>query len=202
MFKTKLVLTLIVAVSCTSAIAAPGKLTMEQPANERSFGLAVEPLWLLVGGIGAKADVRLSSTVSLGLGGMIVPSRRNTTSETNTTNYKSSAYEIYLGPTVMLTGDYDSNGIFVTPAIGYIGSKITEYSSLNLSGKLDTYQGRLTAGYQWVSAKGFRVALGAGARTLGSGEVVVKDDSGKEVLRQRSSTSGGLVLDGTFAFLF
>lgn len=202
MFNFKVVFTLLIAVSCISATAAPGQLSMEKPAKEHSFGLGVEPLWLLIGGIGAKADYRLSSSVSLGLGGMIVPSQRNTNSDTNATTYKWSAYEIYLGPTFMITGDYDSNGIYITPAVGYIGSKISEYSSFNLSGKLETYQGRVTAGYQWVSKKSFRVALGAGLRALGSSDVVVKDNNGKEVLRQRSSTSGGLVLDGTLGFLF
>jgi hypothetical protein len=204
MLNANLILSLALFALSASAFAKDSSLEMKNPAKEHSFGLTAEPIWLLVGGLGAKADFRLSQSVSLGLGGMLIPPRNNVRSSSSSDssfNYKWSMYEIYLGPTFMLTGDFDSNGIFVTPAVGYLGAKITNFGSSNLSGALNTYQARVTAGYQWVSIKSIRIAVGGGLRALGSSEVIVKEGS-KEVLRDKSSSTGGLVIDFQVGMLF
>ena len=172
--------------------------------HEHFLGVGVEPHWLLIGGIGLGVDFRLSNKVSLGLSGMMVPPRSNSsTQETNSAivDYKWSYYEVYLGPKIMIMGDYDHHGLYVMPAIGYTGASISEYSSLKLSGSTNTAEARLTMGYQWV-IRSLRFTVGGGLRVLNSADVVVKDNQGNELLREKSSSFGGFALDGQFAYLF
>ncbi len=175
------------------------------PAKEHSFGFRLDPVWVLIGGIGGEVDFRMSRTISLGIGGYnIFPhstthSTSTTTTSSGTTftwddDYKWSAYEIYVGPTIMLMGDYDHRGLYLAPGVGYTGAKITDFGTSKLSGSMDAPELRLTVGYQWV-VKNFRFTTGGGIRAIGSSDVVVKDDTGNEVLREKSSTLGGLALD-------
>jgi hypothetical protein len=183
------------ALAQTSVTKAPGRT--------HSAGIAIEPTWLLIGGLGAKIDFRLSDRAALGLGGMYAS--RTVTEKNERTlpegAYKVRNYEIYLGPTFNLTGNYDTDGFFITPAIGYTGAKIYDYSVFKLSGEINTWEIRTTAGYQWV-VQDFRFIAGGGLKLLGDSEVVVKDKSGKEVLRQSSGSLGGLALDLHAAWLF
>lgn len=203
MFSSKVFATALVLLLSSTA-HAQSTSTMKAPAREHSVGIAIEPHWLLIGGIGGKFDVRISDNVALGLGGMYVPPRSNTSSSSDTTNdynYRWSMYEVYFGPTINLTGDYDHSGVFITPAIGYTGSKITNFSFLNYSGSLDTAELRVTAGYQWV-IRDLRFNVGAGLRLLKDSEVIVKNGAGQEVSREKSSAMGALALDLHAAWLF
>ncbi|MBC7370613.1 MAG: hypothetical protein H7326_03555 [Bdellovibrionaceae bacterium] len=49
-------------------------------------------------------------------------------------NYKWEYNEAYLGSNIMLTGTLGSRGLYISPAIGYRSSKISEFSSSNLGG--------------------------------------------------------------------
>ncbi len=177
--------------------------TMSTPSREHSVGIAIEPHWLLIGGIGGKFDVRISDKVALGVGGMYASRNSDSSSNSSSTvySYKWSMYEVYVGPTFNITGDYDHSGMFITPAIGYTGAKISNFSSSNLSGSLDTAELRLTTGYQWV-LKDVRFNVGGGLRLLKDSEVIVKNSSGGEELREKSSAMGTLAIDCHAAWLF
>ncbi len=164
-------------------------------ASEHSFGLAVQPLWLLLGGIGADADLRLTPKTSLLLGGMYVPSHEVQGTDTSSPKYKLTSYEIYLGPKYMLTGDYDRNGAYVFAGVGYTGVKISEFGSFRLSGSLDAPEAKVTLGYQFVGRDLFKCVFGIGGRILPSSDIVVRHDDGREALREKSSTLSSLVLD-------
>ena len=196
----RILLVLIIVLSGLGANASEELVQTTYPkysAEEHSFGIRLDPLWTLIGGAGAEADVRVSRKVSIGIGGYYIFPHNNDyfyTSTTPTYSYQWSAYEVYVGPTIMLTGDYDHHGLYIAPGIGYSGAKLTQYSSLNLSGELDTPELRLTVGYQWV-VKNFRFTTGAGYRAMGSSVVTVKDSSGNTVLTESSGALGGLALD-------
>ncbi|MGE4133105.1 MAG: hypothetical protein AB7F86_15795 [Bdellovibrionales bacterium] len=166
--------------------------------------MMVEPHWLLIGGLGAKFDFRLSDSVSFGIGGMGVPDHSTSSTDSNGKNketYNFSTYEVYMGPTFMLTGDYDHHGVFLSPAIGYTGAKISNYSEFKLSGQMDSAELRITTGYQWV-VRNFRFVAGAGYRAINSTDVIVRDRSGAEVYRERSSVLSGFVIDAGAGILF
>lgn len=198
----KTILSTIVALSVWAPMTFAQSNTMATPQKRHSVGLSVEPLWLLIGGLGAKIDFRVSDTMAIGLGGMYANwSTKSEDSTINDTAYKQKVYEIYMGPTFNLTGNYDTNGIFFTPAIGYTGSRIYDYSIFNLSGELNTFELRTTAGYQWVS-NDLRIIAGGGFKFLGDSDVVVRDASQKEVYRSKSGSFGALALDFHIAWLF
>jgi len=142
--------------------------------------------------------------VSLGVDGMyVLPRTTNATDEMNNQNYsyKWSTYEVYAGPTIMLTGDFDHRGLYILPAIGYTGASITNYGTLNLSGSMNTFEARFTVGYQFV-VKSFKFVTGGGLRLLNSSDIVVKDSFGNEVLREKSSSTGALALDLQAGYMF
>jgi hypothetical protein len=182
-------------------------LTAQAPEKEYTLGLSVQPLWLLLGGLGANVDRRLTNRTSIGLGGTYIPPRRSLDksddrNKTSDTSYKWTYYEVHVGPTFFLTGDYDTSGWYLNPAVGYTGAKITEYSSFNLSGSTDTFAFRTSAGYQWILKNDLRLVFGGGYQFLNQSEVVVKDGSGTEVLREKSSAAAGLVIDAHFGVMF
>lgn len=205
MFSSKVLAAALTALIATTAHAqsTTTTTTMPTPVREHSLGLSIEPHWLIIGGIGGKVDFRVADNIALGLGGMYISPRSTNTSSSSTTDtdYRWSMYEVYLGPTINLSGNYDTSGAFITPAIGYTGAKITNYGYRGLSGSLNTPELRLTGGYQWV-IRDLRFSVGGGLKLLKDSEVVVKNTSGGEESRQRSSTTGGFALDCHAAWLF
>ncbi len=207
----------ILAASLFLSIAATAQpLTQTQtktlkPVEEKkhSFGIVLEPHWLLIGGMGLKLETPVSDTVALELGGMYIPPRQNTLSDSDRNNntwyygetYKWSAYEVWVGARILMLGNYNTHALFVTPGIGYTGASISEYGSSNLSASLNTPEIRATVGYQWVLGS-VRFAAGGGFRTMAQSDVVVSDSSGRETYRQKSSTLNGFVIDSNIAFLF
>ena len=166
-----------------------------KPIKEHSFGIRIDPLWSLIGGLGGEVDVRISQSVSIGLGGFyIFPQSSKSFDNTSFSDYKWSSYEIYVGPTIMLLGDYDHHGLYIAPGIGYTGAKITDFSDLKYSGSMAAPELRFTVGYQWI-VKNFRFTTGAGLRALSTSDVTVKDSSGNTVLIEKSSTLNALALD-------
>jgi hypothetical protein len=182
--------------------------TMAVPENRPTFGFNLDPIWLVLGGIGAKAEYFVSDRVSLGVGGIFIPRRDNrTTSDndttyTSTTKYKWEHNEIHLGTNIMLTGTLGTRGLYINPAVGYMNTRISEYGEYKLSGALSTPMARLTMGYQWVIVNHLRLAAGGGFTATQSGTVVVKDADGQEVLKDSSSSMGGLALDLQVGYVF
>jgi hypothetical protein len=186
-------------------LATSNTVTQSQP----SFGFNLDPIWLAVSGIGGKAEYFISDKVSIGIGGILIPSHKvektssEDTAKTVGGDYKWEHNEIFVGSNFMLTGTLGSNGLYINPAVGYQSTKITEYSDENLSGSLSNPMVRLTMGYQWVLAKHLRLAAGGGfALAAGNNEIVVKDSSGTEVLREKSSSMGALALDLQVGYVF
>ena len=56
-------------------------------------------------------------------------------------------------------------------------------------------------GYQWV-IRNFRFITGAGLKLVNSADVVVKDNNGNELLREKSDTLGDFVLDASVSYMF
>jgi hypothetical protein len=194
--------------SAAPTLASSTTTTVSAPSVHH-VGIGIEPHWLIVGGLGAQFDARVSKKTSIALGGMYLPPHEATTTGDSSTSdhYKWSAFEVYTGPSFMITGDYDHHGAYVMPALGYTGNSITDYrssfstSSSGYSGEFNTPEFRLTGGYQFVVGA-LRFTTGGGIRLMKESDVVVKDETGKEVLRQRSNTIGGLSLDMRASYLF
>lgn len=166
--------------STTAAFADDGE------SSGRVFGLGFEPHWLIVGGLGMRVDFKLSDSMSLVLGGLYVPPRSvNRTEDYDSlyVNYKVSMHEVYLGPTIFITGAYDHHGWYVTPALGHMGARISEYGTSKPSASLDVFELRAVGGYQWV-VHGFRFITGGGFRLTTSNDIVIKDNQGNELLRR------------------
>lgn len=172
-------------------------------ASERSFGVGVEPLWLLIGGLGAEFDARVSEGTAIILAGMYVPTRDSLTSGSSADlNYKWTTYEVYIGPKFMLSGAYHESGFYLAPAVGYVGSTITDYGVDKWRGSLNAPVGRLTGGYQFVGFNGIRLTTGLGLRVASSSDIVIRDASDRDVYRTSSSSFGSLALDLRFGFMF
>ncbi len=185
------------------------KTTSQKPMA--NGGISIQPIWLVLSGIGAKFEYFATDIVSLGLDGIYIPEHQNELSSkedsakttSTASNYRWAYNEINLGTNIMLTGNLSSSGAYINPAIGYVTSKITDYSEYRLQGSFASPQARLTAGYQWVNRNTpLRLAVGGGLRAIQSSEIVVRDAAGDEVLRQNSSTLGGAALDFHLGFLF
>lgn len=205
MYRTVSMLALAALFAVNAAAAAPassGSISTTAPEthDKKSFSLGIEPLYLLLGGIGGIAEAHLTDRSRLGLGGLYIPSHKNGDSYPN--DYSWSTYEVYLGPTFMLTGDNSHNGFYLSPAIGYTGTTISDYSVFKLSGSLDTFEGRITTGYQFVGTHGMKFVGGLGLRILDTGDVKIKDSAGRELYRVKSDQLSGLALDLRLAFMF
>lgn len=175
--------------------------------TRHNVGVGLEAHWLIIGGLGIQTDARISDSAALVIGGLYVPPRQNTVSEEDKKqnygkeeNYLWSTYEVYIGSRFLLTGDYDHHGVFVTPAVGYTGARIQDYGYRKLEASLDVPEARLTVGYQFVVSN-FRFLAGAGWKVMGQNDIVVKDEQGSEIYRQKSSTLNGVVIDAHAAFL-
>lgn len=157
-----------------------------------------------MGGIGARYDKVISEKTYFGVGGMWVPGNRVTEEESTTKDsYIMRAYEFNLGPVFMLTGDVNHSGVYVSPSLGYMKSEIVDYGDLKLKGSIESPQARLTMGYQNINAaNNIRFAVGGGFRVIKSEDIVVKDSSGAEVLRQKSGSIGSLALDLQLGYMF
>lgn len=190
-----------------AASAQSSRTSVRGSQNPYEFGINVEPHWLLIGGIGAKADMAITHKTAIGLQGMYVPPKRMERdiyeSDTNSysNSYKWSYYEINLGPTFMLTGNLGTHGLYLTPAVGYVSNKISNYGMSNLSGEFNSPQLRTTIGYQWRIG-GLRFAVGGGLRLVKSTDIIVKNSKGETVYRERSSSLGGLAIDGMVGWVF
>jgi hypothetical protein len=207
LFMKNLVVALAVLLSVSNAYAQDGESRASGRQNQTyNFGINAEPIWVLLGGIGARADVAVTRKTALSLQGIYIPEhQRESTDDKNTsttnTDYKWSYSEVNFGPTFMLIGDLSTNGLYLNTSVGYIQTKITEYSSLKLQGELSAPQLRATVGYQWRIG-GLRLAAGGGLRLIQSDDIVVKDAQGREMLREKSNALGGLAIDGHVGWVF
>lgn len=172
-------------------------------------GISVEPLWFLLGGVGAKFEYFATDRISLGISGIYIPEHEvkpassKDESTTSLPTYRFSSNEINLGSNFMLTGTLSSNGVYINPAIGYQNTRISDYGTFKLKGALSSPQGRLTLGYQWVNElNNLRFALGGGMRIIKSSDIIVKNEAGSEVYRENSSNLGGLALDAHLGYIF
>ena len=167
-----------------------------------SFGINAEPIWMIFGGLGLKFEYFMTDKLSLGIGGMIIPGYKvEETSVFADDGYVMSREEGHLGINYMFTGTLGSRGLYINPAIGFVKAEIKEYSSQNWSGSVTTAMLRCTVGYQWVIAKHLRLAAGGGLAAYGGGEIVVKDNTGAVVDREKVAL-GGLAIDGQIGYVF
>lgn len=209
-------LTLIIGCQFATAAHAAGSMTsppsesiaIQEKPNQPNFGANIDPIWIVFSGIGLKLEYFISDRVSVGVGGILIPSHavEKSTSSSSTTStaydYKYSHYEGLIGSNIMLTGTLGSRGLYINPAIGYQTTAITDFSSSKLTGETSSPMARLTVGYQWILAKSLRLAAGGGLTAYEAKDIIVKDNSGKEVLREKSSSLGGVALDLQVGYVF
>lgn len=182
-----------------TSIARPSRMIEDR----HSFGIGIDPLVLFNSSVGGQADVRVGDRFAVVVGGFYQPAQERESSGKVKYHYTSSIYEVYLGSTIRLTGDYDRDGFYLLPAVGYLEASILDFSDLKLSSSIGAPTGRLSAGYDWIwPASHLRFTLGGGYRVLQSTDVVVKDRSGLEVYRENTSSLGGMVLDFRLSYLF
>jgi hypothetical protein len=207
--KQLLVISLLMLALNVQARQQSGQVRKEMKGTPKeSLVVSVQGLPLLIGGIGAEVDYRLSRKLSILMGGMIVNDRSvkassdDSSSSTSNSSYKMSAHEIYIGPKLMFSSDFNKSGGYVSGGIGHMGTSIKEYSSFDLSGSVSGFEVRGVIGYQWALVSGFRINAGGGLRMIQDSDIVVKDSSDKEVLRTKSSSLGGLALDASIGYMF
>jgi hypothetical protein len=204
------------AVGSRALAASDSAMKTTVPMEEVSrphFGFNLEPIWLVVSGVGAKAEYFVSDTVSVGFGGIFIPKHTVETSTTTSStyngtktttggDYKWEHTEMFLGANIMLMGTLGSRGLYINPAVGYATSRVSEFSDSNLSGELSSPMARMTVGYQWILARHLRLAAGGGLTLAQASDIKVKDDTGKEVLNEKSTNLGGLALDLQVGYVF
>lgn len=178
----------------------------QEVASSPSFGINADPIWLALGGFGVKFEYFANDTVSVGLGGILIPKRSNTTDSSTSTittdDYKWEYSQYYIGSNIMLTGTLGGRGLYINPAVGVVSTKITEYGTSQLSGSLSAAMLKCTVGYQWVLMQHLRLAAGGGLMLANSSDIVIKDNSGAEIDRQESSALGGLAIDLQIGYVF
>jgi hypothetical protein len=180
--------------------------SVDYSANTPNWGIGLEPLWLVLGGLGAKLDYNLTNETSIGMSGIYIPERDNTTSEENKSTtvakYRWTYYEINIGPTFMLTGKLNTNGFYIYPAIGVAHAEIFNYDGLGIGGEVTTPQIRTTAGYQWAK-NDFRLVAGAAFRIFNKdSDIIIRNSAGQELGRQDLSSTGGFALDLQIGLMF
>ncbi len=190
-----------------ASTSASSTLSKDFSPKTRTVGVDLQPLFLALGGLGAKVDYFATDKFSVGLSGVSIRNRQMNTSDKDasatTTTYKLSYSELNLNTRFMMTGTNFSDGAYLSPSIGYVTTRISDYSIYSLDGGFATPVATLLAGYQFVNAQsGFRVTAGAGYRLVQENTIVVKDSSGKEILRDKSSNLNGLALDLGVGMMF
>jgi len=171
--------------------------------RDSNFAVNVEPLWLVLSGVGLKGEYFISNRVSAGVSGMFIPRfQTETTGSATPTKYSLRHNELLLGVNVMLSGNLRSNGLYVNPSLGYQKTEIFDYGPDQLSGSLSTPMARMTAGYQWITENNVRFGLGAGLSVIPGGDISIADRKGTEVYRGKASTTSGLALDLHVGYLF
>ena len=173
--------------------------------KSHKVGINASPIWLLVGGLGAKIEYFTSETISVGLDAVVLQKnvKGDSSSDGSSPAYKQSYKEINLGTNIMLTGSLSTNGIYINPSIGYITAEISDFDIFKLQGGVSAPQARLTAGYQWINRQNdIRLALGGGLSVVQDSDIVVKNDLGKEIARKKVSNLGGAALDFQIGYLF
>lgn len=180
-------------------IAAP--TAQEEKIENLSFGINAEPIWALLSGFGLKFEYFVTDKTSVGIQGMSFNYKANDTS-TTLTKYTLLHSEVFLGSNIMLTGTLSSRGLYIHPAIGYQTTEIKDYGTSNLNGTLNSPLAQFTVGYQWILAKHLRLAAGGGLNMYQQNDIIVKDSTGTEVYRDKSSTLGGLALDLHVGYVF
>ncbi|MFZ4405499.1 MAG: hypothetical protein ACOYOK_15485 [Pseudobdellovibrionaceae bacterium] len=173
--------------------------------DSKNYGLNVQPLWILLGGLGIKAEYFLNKQYSLGVDGVYVSNHRpraSSSASEDQYSYLLSYKEINLGTNIMLTGTVQSDGLYLNPSLGYYSTAITEYSDLKLQGSSAGLQARLILGYQWVASSNWHYSAGGGLRLLQAQDIVVKDKAGNELLKEKYSGTSGLALEFLVGYLF
>lgn len=167
----------------------------------------IEPIWLLLSGIGADVEIFLTERSAINLGGIYVaehPAEASYSSSDKDVlgNYSWSKKEVNLGYKYMFTGSNTVSGFYMTPSIGYTTASITHVTDLNYEGTASATFARLMFGRQWVLPSHFRFALAGGLATYQKSDIVVKDGQGQEVLREKSPAMSTLNFDFQIGYLF
>lgn len=179
-------------------------LVFAQSQNKTSrISVGVEPIYLLIGGLGANVDYALTKKTSVGLFGSFGSKYYPEDQEKGYASYNSEFSMYGVGGRMMLTGDLKTNGAYVAPSVGYASYGIKDYGTFKLNGSLASGFAQAIAGYQWVNQEnGFRIGAGAGVRAMPASDIIIRDEAGVEVHRAKASAAGGLALDLNFGLLF
>ncbi len=198
---------LLTGFAAQASTSTSSTLSKDFSPKTRTVGVDLQPLYLALGGLGAKVDYFATDKFSVGLSGVSIKDRQMGSSEkdassTNAT-YKLSYSELNLNTRFMMTGTNFSDGAYLSPSIGYVTTRISDYGVFGLDGGLATPVATLLAGYQFVNPQnGFRVNAGLGYRLVQANTIIVKDSSGKEILRDKSSNLNGLAIDLGIGMMF
>lgn len=170
-------------------------------AYQPAIRLSIQPVYLLLGGVGGGFDYLATEKFSLGLSGIYLPQRKSSDSE-SLYSYYWGYNELSFNSQYMLTGSWVEDGFYLSGSLGTLTSKITKYGPSQLKGELNTSFARATAGYQWVYVSGLTFGLGAGYLFAPDSEVVVRESNGTEVFRDKTQAGSGLAIDIKFGFIF
>ena len=211
--KKAMALALSVLLTGTIAIAQDGQTVMatqlENQGNAGKFTLSLEPIWLVVSGIGIGAHYNLTSRSAIDLKFMGIFDHVMNEEEDNNTfteeeEYKASRQEVNLGMTFMLFGDFANHGMYLSPSLGYVKAEITDYGTEDLQGEAETGTARITTGYRWALNNGLNFRVGGGFMfTEGDYEVTVRDRNGNAIATE--DADGGLTsiaLDAAISYTF
>ncbi|MFN3697764.1 MAG: hypothetical protein ACK4VO_10020 [Pseudobdellovibrio sp.] len=166
------------------------------------FRVSADPLRALIGFLLVKGEYFINQQFAVGAD--VVYGFKQTSTEKSTSDaksYKTSYLEYNLGLNYMLSGVNTSDGFYLNTRLGRLRSAISDYSDLKLSGDTTTNQLVVTGGYQWVYEKRLQLKLGLGARSLQTADIVIYDESKKEVYRESANLSS-VTADVLIAYSF
>lgn len=183
-------------VDSTSIIKVPG----QDPTNK--FRISGGALHALVGYLSVNGEYLYNDKIAFGAD-IIYSSKKNESTDKNTNNkpYSYTYNEYNLNMSYMLTGSNYSNGFYISPKVGQLKAAIADYSDLNLSGSTSASQFVLIGGYQLAYDHKLQLKLGLGFRATQSADIVIYDNSKKEVYRT-SSNLNSAAFDCNIAYTF
>jgi hypothetical protein len=128
---------------------------------KKSAGIFISPLAVLGGTLGAELDLKLTSAVTMNVGGNYTTTSLRAFDRNDTLN--AAAWAIDIGPQIFPFGRA-FNQLYVYPRFAYARSWTTDSDPASglPSATATAFGFATTVGYQWTYVSGFSFRLGAG----------------------------------------
>lgn len=205
--KSVITATLLILASFAADASTSATSTLDEKSKSRTVGVNIEPIYILIGGIGVKVDYFATEKFSFGIRGVRIQDKEIGSSDSSSslfsTSYRFSHTELDLNTRFMLTGTNVSDGAYFSPSVGYISSRIYDYGIYRLEGGLSTPVATLMLGYQFVNPQsGFRLNAGLGYRLAQANTIEIKNKAGNVIHSDKSSSLDSMAFELGLGMMF